>query len=221
MTLRTTTRRAGAAVLLAAAGTSLAACGSDSKSSTAKVPVTTVVDGIKVGYATDLTKKPQINIPDTIPPTTLVKKDIVVGTGPLVKTGDQLTARYVGVSWSTNQQFDASWDRPQKEIPFTLAKGSVIDGWTEGLPGMHVGGRRLLIVPAAKGYGDQGQGTTIAAGETLVFVVDAKKTAKAPKQPASTASSSSTSGLTQEQLQQALAQAQASGGSTASGTAAP
>lgn len=216
MTLRTTTRRAGAAVLLAAAGTSLAACGS-SKTSASNVPVTKV-DGINVGYAKDLSKKPQINIPDILPPTKLVKTDIVVGTGPLVKTGDSLTARYVGVSWSTNTQFDASWDRAQKEIPFTLSKGSVIDGWTQGLPGMHVGGRRLLIVPAAQGYGDQGQGTTIAAGETLVFIVDAKKTAKAAP-AATTPSTASSSQLSQAQLQAALAQAQAQGGSGSAGGA--
>jgi peptidylprolyl isomerase len=216
MTLRTTTRRAGAAILLVAAGTSLAACGS--KKATAKVPVTKI-DGINIGYATDLTKKPQINIPDILPPTKLEKADLVVGKGALVKTGDQLTAAYVGVSWSTNTQFDASWDRAEKTIPFTLTKGSVIDGWTQGLPGMHVGGRRLLIIPPALGYGDQGQGTTIAAGETLVFVVDAVKAAKAPVSTTPAASSSG-SQLSQAQLQAALAQAQASGGSSSTSSAA-
>jgi peptidylprolyl isomerase len=220
MTLRTTTRRACAAVLLVAAGSSLAACGDSSKDS-AKVTYTDVA-GVKVGNATDLKKKPKIDVPDTLPPTTLVKKDIVVGTGPLVKTGDALTAQYVGVAWSGNNQFDASWDRGGKPTTFTLAKGSVIDGWTEGLPGMKVGGRRLLIIPPAKGYGDQGQGADIPAGETLVFIVDAKKTAKAPA--ASTSASSSSSSLSNEQLQQALQQAQANGGAGAAAggaTAAP
>jgi peptidylprolyl isomerase len=215
MTLRTTTRRACAAILLVAAGTTLTACGDDKKTSAAKAP-TTLIEGVNVGNATDLTKKPIIDIPDTLPPKTLIKKDIVVGTGALVKTGDSLTARYVGVAWSTNQQFDASWDRAEKEIPFTLAKGSVIDGWTEGLPGMHVGGRRLLIVPPAKGYGDQGQGTSIPGGETLVFIVDAKKTAKAPKAAATTGSSAATP--SQAEIQQALEQAGASAG-TAAGAA--
>ncbi len=210
MTLRTTTRRASAAVLLIAAGTGLSACGSDKKDS-AKVTYTDVA-GVKVGYATDLKRKPKIDIPDVLPPKTLVKKDIVVGTGPLVKSGDALTAQYVGVAWGGNKQFDASWDRGGKPTTFTLAQGSVIDGWTEGLPGMHVGGRRLLIIPPDKGYGDQGQGADIPAGETLVFVVDATKTAKAPKP--STSASSGASGLTQEQIQQAI-QAQ-TGGATAS-----
>ena len=215
MTLRTTTRRACAAVLLVAAGTGLAACG-DSKKDSASVKYTDVA-GVKVGYATDLKKKPKIDIPDTLPPTTLIKKDIVVGTGPTVKTGDALTAQYVGVAWSGNNQFDASWDRGGKPATFTLAKGSVIDGWTEGLPGMKVGGRRLLIIPPAKGYGDQGQGTDIPAGETLVFVVDATKTAKAPPTPTTPAGGAS-SQLSQEQIQQAIQQAQAGGGAASGGT---
>lgn len=212
MTLRTTTRRVCAAVLLTAAGISLAACGSDDKD--AAKPSYTDIAGVNVAGATDLKKKPKIDIPDELPPKTLVKKDIVVGKGPLVKSGDALTAQYVGVAWSGNKQFDASWDRGGKPTTFTLAKGSVIDGWTEGLPGMRVGGRRLLIIPPAKGYGDQGQGADIPAGETLVFIVDATKTAKAPKASASAGSSSAASGLTEQQLQQAI-QAQTGG------TAAP
>jgi peptidylprolyl isomerase len=205
MTLRTTTRLACAAVLLAASGAGLTACGSDDSAAT-KVNTTTVA-GINVANATDLKSKPKIDVPDVLPPKSLVKKDIVVGKGPLVKPGDALTAQYVGVAWSGNNQFDASWDRGGKPTTFTLAKGSVIDGWTEGLPGMHVGGRRLLVIPPAKGYGDQGQGTDIPAGETLVFIVDATKTAKAPKSAAATAGSASST-LTDAQLQQAI-QAQA------------
>ncbi|MBO9531591.1 MAG: FKBP-type peptidyl-prolyl cis-trans isomerase [Solirubrobacteraceae bacterium] len=207
MTLRTTTRRACVAVLCVAAGTALAACGDD-KDSASTVKYTDVA-GVQVGNATDLKVKPKINIPDEVPPTMLIKKDIVVGTGPTVKTGDALSAQYVGVAWSGNKQFDASWDRGKDPTTFTLAKGSVIDGWTEGLPGMKVGGRRLLIIPPAKGYGDQGQGTDIPAGETLVFVVDATKTAKAPKTDTS-ASSGAASGISEEQLQQAI-QAQTGG----------
>lgn len=200
MTLRTTTRRACVAILCVSAGTALAACGDD-KDSASSVKYTDVA-GVQVGNATDLKTKPKINIPDVLPPTTLVKKDIVVGTGATVRTGDALTAQYVGVAWSGNKQFDASWDRGKEPTTFTLAKGSVIDGWTEGLPGMKVGGRRLLIIPPAKGYGDQGQGTDIPAGETLVFVVDATKTAKAPK----TDTSASTGGadISEEELQQAI-----------------
>lgn len=217
MTFRTTPRRAVATLLLAAVGTSLAACGDDEKT-TASTPKPNY-EGVYIGNAKDLAKKPAIVIPDTLPPTgdKIIKKDIVVGTGPTVKTGDELTARYVGQAWSTNKQFDASWDRDQKEIPFTLAKGSVIDGWTEGLPGMKVGGRRLLIVPPSKGYGDQGQGEDIPGGETLVFVVDAKKTKKG--QPVANAGGGDAAqqlqDATQQQLQQAIQQAQQQGGAAA------
>jgi peptidylprolyl isomerase len=210
MTLRTTTRRVCAAFLLVAAGTSFAACGDDEKSASATTPKT-LIEGVNVGNATDLKKKPVIDIPDELPPAggKLIKKDIVVGTGPTVKSGDELTASYVGQAWGSNKQFDASWDRPEKAIPFTLAKGSVIDGWTEGLPGMKVGGRRLLIVPPAKGYGDQGQGTDIPGGETLVFIVDAKSTKKGAPVPTSTGAAAGGQQMSQEQIQQAIQQAQA------------
>lgn len=198
MKLRTTTWRAGAALLLAASATGLAACGDSDSGSASK----TTVNNIAITSATDLKVKPKIDIADVLPPKGLIKKDLVVGKGALVKTGDALTAQYVGVAWSTNRQFDSSWDRGSEPATFTLAKGSVIDGWTEGLPGMRVGGRRLLIIPPAKGYGDQGQGADIPAGETLVFIVDAKKTAKAPKQPAAPAGADAQ--LSEEQIQQAL-----------------
>ena len=142
---------------------------------------------------TDLTKKPGINVADTLPPTTDVQKDLVVGKGPLVKLNDQLTARYSGVSWSTNKQFDSSWDRKPNSTTFPLVTGQVIGGWTKLLPGMRVGGRRLLIIPPSDGYGTQGQGSTIAAGETLVFVVDATKTSKTPATTAAAASSAASS----------------------------
>ncbi len=210
MTLRTSTRRVAAAFLIAAAGTSLAACGDDEKTASATTPAIKV-EGINVGNAEDLKKKPAIDIPDVLPPSgdKIITKDIVVGTGPTVKKGDELTARYVGVAWSSNKQFDASWDRPEKAIPFTLAQGSVIDGWTQGLPGMKVGGRRLLIVPPSKGYGDQGQGTDIAGGETLVFIVDAEKTKKGA--PVAAPAGGGADAATQAQIQQALEQAQAQG----------
>ncbi|MBJ7472466.1 MAG: FKBP-type peptidyl-prolyl cis-trans isomerase [Solirubrobacteraceae bacterium] len=216
MTLRTTTRRVAATLLFAAAGTTLAACGDDEKTASSTTPAITYQQ-VAVGNSKDLKKKPAIDIPDILPPSgdKIIKQDIVVGTGPTVRTGDELTASYVGVAWSSNKQFDASWDRPEKAIPFTLAQGSVIDGWTQGLPGMKVGGRRLLIVPPSKGYGDQGQGEDIPGGETLVFIVDAKSTKKgAPVADAGAGAAGGADAATQAQIQQAIqqAQAQAAGG---------
>ncbi len=82
-----------------------------------------------------------------------------------------MEVHYVGVSWSTKQQFDASWDRG-RTFDFPLGAGSVIRGWDEGVAGMRVGGRRRLTIPPALGYGARGAGGAIGPNETLVFVVD-------------------------------------------------
>ena len=86
-----------------------------------------------------------------------------------------MTMQYVGVSWSTGQQFDASWDSGQPFSFDNLGQGQVIAGWNEGLIGMRQGGRRLLVIPADKGYGPQGQPPDIGPNETLIFVVDLTK----------------------------------------------
>ena len=78
---------------------------------------------------------------------------------------------YVGVSWSTGKQFDASWDRGDT-FSFGLGQGQVIQGWDEGVAGMKVGGQRRLTIPPDKAYGSRGAGGVIGPGETLVFVVD-------------------------------------------------
>jgi len=78
---------------------------------------------------------------------------------------------YVGVSWSTGKQFDASWDR-NDTFQFRLGARQVITGWDEGVAGMRLGGRRRLTIPPHLGYGSRGAGGVIKGGETLVFVVD-------------------------------------------------
>jgi peptidylprolyl isomerase len=128
----------------------------------------------KVTTTTDLSKKPVIEVPDGPLPCKLDVSDIVVGTGPAAKAGDQLTMKYVGVTWSTGKQFDASWDRGQ-DFPFTLGQGMVIQGWDQGMVGMKRGGRRQLVIPPSLGYGDQAQGADIPANSTLIFVVDLVK----------------------------------------------
>jgi peptidylprolyl isomerase len=128
----------------------------------------------KVAGTTDLTKKPEIEVPDSPPPCNLVIGDIVRGTGAAAKPGDPLTMKYVGVLYSTGKQFDASWDRGQ-DFPFTLGMGNVIQGWDQGLVGMKVGGRRQLVIPPQLGYGEQGAGADIPPGATLIFVVDLVK----------------------------------------------
>ena len=119
----------------------------------------------------DLTQKPVVEIPDGPPPTELVIEDLVVGEGAEAQSGTSPSMQYVGVAWSSKQQFDASWDRGQP-FSFRLGQGQVIAGWDQGVAGMRVGGRRRLTIPSELGYGARGAGGDIGPGETLVFVVD-------------------------------------------------
>jgi peptidylprolyl isomerase len=120
---------------------------------------------------TDLTTKPTI----TPPPeqaTDLTCLDHVVGTGEEVPAGATIKAHYVGVLRKDGTQFDASWDRGE---PSEFSLDAVIPGWTQGIPGMKVGGRRELTIPPELGYGEQGQPPDIGPNETLIFVVDLEK----------------------------------------------
>jgi len=118
-----------------------------------------------------MAEKPEVTIPDGPPPFALGTEDLVVGTGAEATTGKTVDVHYVGVSWSTKQEFDASWGRGST-FSFPLGAGRVIKGWDQGVAGMKVGGRRRLTIPPALGYGDRGAGGAIKPGETLVFVVD-------------------------------------------------
>jgi peptidylprolyl isomerase len=115
--------------------------------------------------------KPDVSIPAGEPPAELLIEDITVGDGKTAQSGNIVEVHYVGVAWSTNRQFDASWDRGET-FDFRLGAGQVIQGWDEGVAGMQVGGRRRLTIPPHMGYGDRGAGGVIKGGETLVFVVD-------------------------------------------------
>lgn len=115
--------------------------------------------------------KPSITIPNEAPPTELVIEDIEVGDGAEATNGSRPVMHYVGVSWSTGREFDASWNRGDT-FDFTLGAGQVIGGWDQGVAGMKVGGRRKLTIPPNLGYGARGAGGVIAPNETLVFVVD-------------------------------------------------
>ena len=115
--------------------------------------------------------KPEVVIPQTPAPSTLVTEDITVGDGVEAVSGKNVSVHYVGVAWSTGKQFDASWDRDEP-FDFGLGAGQVISGWDKGVAGMKVGGRRKLTIPPDMGYGSQGAGGVIKGGETLVFVVD-------------------------------------------------
>ena len=116
-------------------------------------------------------EKPLIDRPDGPAPADLEITDITVGDGVEATAGKTVTVHYVGVSHSTGEEFDASWNRGQS-FAFPLGAGNVIAGWDRGVVGMKVGGRRRLVIPPHLGYGDRGAGAVIKPGETLIFVVD-------------------------------------------------
>ncbi|GHC41901.1 FKBP-type peptidyl-prolyl cis-trans isomerase [Streptomyces cinnamoneus] len=117
-------------------------------------------------------EKPEIDFPEGDVPSDLEITEIWEGDGAVAKAGDFVKVHYVGVAWSTGEEFDASWNRGNP-LEFKLGAGQVIAGWDKGIQGMKVGGRRKLVIPAHLGYGDRGAGGgVIAPGETLIFVCD-------------------------------------------------
>lgn len=115
--------------------------------------------------------KPEVDFPEGAPPAELEIVDLWEGQGEEAKAGHQVTVHYVGVAFSTGEEFDASWNRGQP-FQFPLGGGRVIKGWDQGVAGMKVGGRRRLTIPAHLAYGDQSPTPAIKPGETLIFVVD-------------------------------------------------
>ncbi len=118
---------------------------------------------------------PKVTIPKGVtPPTALVSKTLIKGSGPVVTKGQFVVAQYTGVNWRTGSVFDSSW---QRSLPYSFKIGAspsqVIPGWDQGLVGQTVGSRVLLIVPPKEAYGSAGQSQAgIKGTDTLVFVVD-------------------------------------------------
>lgn len=120
---------------------------------------------------TALNTKPKVTIPSGAPPKKLIIKDLIKGTGPVATAGSTVTVQYVGVLYKGGKQFDASWNDGQGK-PVTLPLTGVIKGWQQGIPGMRVGGRRLLIIPSNLAYGKAGSPPKIPPNSALVFVID-------------------------------------------------
>jgi peptidylprolyl isomerase len=110
---------------------------------------------------------PTISAPQGAAPAELTTKDIIVGTGAEVLPTSTLTVHYTLMAWSTGKIIESSWVGQ----PATFPLAQVVEGWQKGLPGAKVGGRRLLVLPPAMGYGAAGAGP-IGPNETLIFVVD-------------------------------------------------
>lgn len=153
------------------AGSRLAASGGAAVSS---APPATFGSSASPSPAGKFGTKPIVVVPPGPPPSNLEVNDLIVGTGPSAKAQDMVTVQYVGVSYSTKREFDASWNRGQP-FSFQLGAGSVIPGWDEGVMGMKAGGRRELIIPPSLAYGVQSPGPGIVANDTLVFVIDMVK----------------------------------------------
>lgn len=96
-------------------------------------------------------------------------EDLKTGEGEEARSGDYVLMHYVG-TLKDGTKFDSSYDRG---APFKtrIGVGQVIDGWDMGIPGMKVGGKRKLIIPAKLAYGDEGIGQ-IPGGATLIFEVE-------------------------------------------------
>jgi peptidylprolyl isomerase len=171
---------------VAVLGAGLAACGSSkapgvqpapsagsTQVSVAPTTTTTTTTATTPQPPSPLSKKPAVAVPSGPPPSRLVTKDLITGSGKPAATGSNVTVNYVGVLYKNGKEFDSSW-KTGKPASFALTQGpgGVITGWVQGIPGMRVGGRRELIIPPSLGYGKAGSPPTIPPNSTLVFVVD-------------------------------------------------
>jgi peptidylprolyl isomerase len=177
-------RRTQTLLAAAVAAVAIAGCGSTKTSpipsgagASAPTPTATTPTASTTATTTTaattgpLAHKPTVAKGTGAPPKTLVTHDLIVGKGPAAKAGQTLNVQYVGVLFKSGKQFDASWDRGQP-FSFPLGQGQVIPGWDHGLVGMHVGGRRQLVIPAALAYGAAGSPPTIPPNSALIFDID-------------------------------------------------
>lgn len=126
---------------------------------------------------------PDVPVKEGPPPTELIKEDLAEGTGETVEPGSTITVNYIGVACSTGVIFDSSYASGQ---PATFSLNGVIQGWTDGIPGMKTGGRRLLGIPSAQAYAERGSPPDIAPDEALWFVVEVVSISPPTTQPAMT-----------------------------------
>jgi FKBP-type peptidyl-prolyl cis-trans isomerase FkpA len=113
--------------------------------------------------------------------TNIVIQDQAVGTGAEAKSGDVITVNYTG-RLSDGTVFDTSIGR--EPLQFMLGASNIIPGWNQGIEGMKVGGKRLLIIPPSLAYGAQGIGP-IPPNATLIFEIDLLDVSQASSSPAS------------------------------------
>jgi FKBP-type peptidyl-prolyl cis-trans isomerase len=157
-------------VLAPSGGATSAAATSTSTTTSATSSASTSSSSVKLPTA--FNTEPTIKSPGGTPPTKLVVKNLITGTGPtLTKPSQTITIAYVGALYSNGKVFDSSW----KDVPSTHTisqpASGFVPGFEQGLLGMKVGGRRELIIPPNLAYGKKKQGS-IPANSTLIFIVD-------------------------------------------------
>lgn len=102
-----------------------------------------------------------------VPELEIIDKEI--GTGTEVQPGATITAHYTGALCKNGIIFQSSHDLGSA---ITFGLDQVIKGWTDGVPGMRVGGWRRLIIPADQAYGDSSPAPNIPARSDLVFDIE-------------------------------------------------
>ena len=95
--------------------------------------------------------------------------DISEGTGSTVQPGATITAHYTGALCKNGIIFQSSHDFGDA---ITFGLDQVIKGWTEGVPGMKVGGMRRLIIPSEMAYGSVRAAANIPPNSDLVFDIE-------------------------------------------------
>ncbi|MFJ6835116.1 FKBP-type peptidyl-prolyl cis-trans isomerase [Streptomyces sp. NPDC091209] len=171
----------------------LAGCGDDGKSDTAKSssspspsasaaasapPPPKIVDGPlpAITAGTKFGEKPTVAKGTGEPSKDLAVRTVIAGGGQTVAENDYIQANYLGQIWATAKVFDNSYDR-KEPLVIQLAQGGIIDGWRYALVGKKAGSRVEMSVPPTWGYGTQGNTKAgIKGTDTLVFVVDIENT---------------------------------------------
>jgi FKBP-type peptidyl-prolyl cis-trans isomerase len=125
---------------------------------------------VSVPNGEDLENKPEIVLDGAVNPAFLQTQDLVVGSGQTAEYRHTVLVQYVGVLGRDGSEFDSSWGRGGQPVSFPL--DGVIPGFRNGIAGMQEGGRRIISMPPADGYGEHGAPPVIGPNEPLVFVVD-------------------------------------------------
>lgn len=138
-------------------------------------PVSGECDTADIDVIGSLSEEPVVRLPSGCDaPSSLLVRDVVIGTGREALVGSDIDVGYVMVTWSDGKELDSSWSAGEN-LPFevdNLGQANVISGWNEGLQGIREGGRRILVVPPEHAYGESGN-DQVQGTDTLVFVVDA------------------------------------------------